>query len=99
MKNMDHQQIDPYEILQIPHYSGDDEIKQAYHKKISTFEDQELLTLAYSMIKNEKSRISHLWHSVFSYFEAPIETRDDWDFENLAKELAFLSDWEIEDEL
>lgn len=95
MEGLMHYEIDPYQILQISRHSTNEEIKDAYHKKIASEENAELYATAYALIKNEDARKSFDWFSVFSYFEPPLAEKQNWDFEKLAKELAFLSDWEM----
>lgn len=95
----DYLQIDPYEILEISYDSSEKEIKEAFYKKLKEQNtNNDLIIQAYTLIKNEKARKEFQWNSIFSQF-APYKNLDqkinESDIENLIKEVAFLSDWEL----
>ncbi len=90
-------EIDPYVILDLPYAASESEIQTAFHRKMKTAKDQELLIKAYGMIRNRTGRERWRWSSINSYLLNPFEghKKDNIDIEALIKELAFLSEWEM----
>lgn len=90
-------QNDPYEILDISHNSSDQQIKEAFYKKVrENKENMQDITQAYSLVKDEKARNNYMWTCIFGQiapFEQPSYELSDDEKEKFIKEVAFLSDW------
>ena len=89
----------PYQLLGVNNNASDEEIRVAFHNKLSMGEDNEAVRWAYSTIKNSKGRRNHRFLEVEGLIAMPpisINTEKGIveDFEELIKELAFLNEWE-----
>jgi hypothetical protein len=91
--------IDAYRILGLSWSSEEEAIRLAYHKQVRSGQDLELFSQAYELIRDKTARERYSWDSIHSYFHPPKEESQEalCDFVALAAELAFLSDWELED--
>ncbi|MBM3198066.1 MAG: hypothetical protein FJZ58_02270 [Chlamydiae bacterium] len=88
-------QLDAYKLLDLQPGATGDEIRQAYHKKLQ--EQPELFSQAYKCICSEKEREHYFWNSVHSYFFSIASEQNTSSLEEVIRELAFLSDWELGD--
>lgn len=90
--------IDPYAQLQIPYHADEETIRRAFHQKIRENPDNTDLLMAYEMIRNEEKRKEYKWMNSSSYIMPPpideSPEADQFPIEALARELAFLSEWE-----
>ncbi len=88
--------MNPYIILDVPFNAADEQIRQAFYKKLKSGDKNEI-TKAYSLIKDEKSRKKFRWLSIPSYY---VNISDCYEMtsekmEKIAGEVAFLSEWEL----
>lgn len=91
-------QIDAYQTLGLTPTASEENIKKAYSTLTFKAQDSELLHKSYELIKDEKARQHYYWNSIHSYFCSPEEPKTENDsLGALALEIAFLSDWELED--
>ena len=90
--------VDPFRILNLPFDAQEEVIRSTYHKRLQTERDSEILRQAYDLIRDEKMRKQYLWSSIHSYFLQPPQRQEELDLlEELATEVLFLSDWELEE--
>lgn len=88
--------FDPYLVLNIPYEANDETIKAAFHSAVQKNPNNSELHNAYNKIRNKEQRRLFKWESVYSYLSPPpTETKKKIPINDLAKELAFLSDWEL----
>jgi hypothetical protein len=97
-------ETDPYAILGIPYNADDGMIHEAFSAKISKVDPQSQDSLpfihAYGMIRNQVGRNHYRWNNIRSFITDPfsLPEKRDVDLVALAKELAFLSSWELGEE-
>lgn len=91
-------QIDAYGVLGLSHEATEAEIRLAYHRKVKEEQHSDVLGRAYELIKDGKARARYSCNSVYSYFSPLKESsREDLNLDEIISEVAFLSDWEIEE--
>ena len=91
-------QIDAYRVLGLYPGGSDEEIRLAYHRKIKDGEEERTLAQAYELIRDAKARERYQWNSLYSYFSLfACEEGVSSSLEEVIKEVAFLSDWELGD--
>jgi hypothetical protein len=93
-------EVDPYAILNISYHASDQEIQNAFQIKMSEKgTDTELVLFAYGMIRGQSGRNRWRWDDFRTFLFEPfsLQTKS-VDKESLAKELAFLSPWELGDD-
>lgn len=91
-------QLNAYELLGVATDAKEEEIRLAYHRKIKEGNESENLTQAYGLIKDAKARERYFWNSVYSYFDPLKEPeKKNLDLDAVISEVAFLSDWELEE--
>ena len=89
--------IDPYALLDVPYSATGEEIQNAFQAKMAITQDSAPLMQAYGMIRSQSGRNHVRWDKEWSFLVNPFpiqETRS-IDVVALAKELAFLSSWEL----
>ena len=88
--------FDPYLILNIPYDADDEDIKIAFHSAVQKNPDNSELHNAYNTIRNKEQRRLFKWESVYSYISPPpTQVKQGISMNDLANELAFLSNWEL----
>jgi hypothetical protein len=97
---LDVDDLDPYSLLDIPYNATDEEIQEAFRMKMATAQDTELLIRAYGMIRHQSGRNQIRWDKGWSFLTNPFQVHEkkSIDIAALAKELAFLSSWELGDD-
>jgi len=93
--------IDPYQILNIPYSATNKEIQAAFHTMMEARrgEESELVIRAYGMIRNESGRNQMRFDDYRTLLHCPLHAeKRAFDSEELIKELAFLSPWELGDD-
>ena len=97
--------VDPYRVLQLPYSATHEDIRNAFLEamKKATENEKESLIKAYGMIRDEtgtqRVRWGALWSCLHEFdHEKAKPVRPSIDQEELIKELAFLSEWEMGDE-
>lgn len=91
---------DPYRILEIPYTASEEEIRKAFHKKM-TEGGSEVVITAYGKIRDSAGRRNFRWGNIWSIIRDPREDIPDAgpiDIHSIIKELAFQSEWELGDE-
>lgn len=97
-------QIDPYVILGLSYTATEEEIQKAFQTQVEAVDKQskeaELLMEAYGMIRNQSGRNRFRWEDMRSFLADPFqeEINQRIDPVSLARELAFLSSWELGDD-
>ncbi len=96
---MENKTLDPYAILGIPHNANEEMIRNAFHQQVKQHPNNQEIHQAYEMIRSEKKRFLYRWTTLTSYLNPPpLKTNSNsvqLPIEALAKELAFLSTWEL----
>lgn len=95
--------LDPYQILEIPHTASEEQIKQAFQKKLVETNGSEKIIAAYGKIRDSGGRRQFRWGSIQSYLKDPQQDipsfqPKDVDVQSIIKELAFRTEWELGDE-
>lgn len=93
--------MDPYQILGLPYTASEEEIKQAFQKKMTETSEPEMIIAAYGKIRDPAGRKQFRWGSIWSYLRDPqqdIPPAKPKDVHMLIKELAFLTEWELGDD-
>lgn len=92
---------DPYRVLEIPYTASEEEIREAFHKKMTETGGSEIVVTAYGKIRDPVGRRNFRWGSIWSYLRDPrqdIPPIDPKNIESIIKELAFQTEWELGDE-
>ena len=91
---------DPYQILGISYHASEQEIKDAFQRKMIETKGSPVISSAYGKIRDETGRRIFKWLNIPGYFREPPleETLNRQTVECLIKELAFLTGWEMGDE-
>lgn len=88
---------DPYALLGVPAEADDAAIRAAYHVLVRAGKADADVNSAYAAIRDAASRAERRWCEPSAYLaalpEAGAAMTADWPA--LARELAFLSDWEL----
>lgn len=94
-------QQDPYQILGIPYTASEEQIRQAFQKKMAEANGSEIMIAAYGKIRDSSGRKRFRWGSLSSFLRDPqqeMEPPEKLDIHALVKELAFQTEWELGDE-
>lgn|SRR5277367_1412701 len=90
--------INPYQVLDIPYHATESEIHQAFLDKMKNGEDPNPYINAYGLIRDRVGRNQLKWDEIFTY-AAVMPTLDGNGIQShlpgLVRELAFLSPWEL----
>jgi len=92
---------DPYQILEIPYTASEEQIRQAFHKKMVETNGSEIIIAAYGEIRDSAGRKRFRWGSLSSFLRDPqqeMKPSEKLDVDTLIKELAFQTEWELGDE-
>lgn len=89
---------DPYRILGIPQTASEEQIKQAFYKKMNETNGSETIVAAYSQVRDPVGRRRFRWGSIWSYLKNPpqdVASTKQVDIVPIIKELAFRTEWEL----
>ena len=93
--------VDPYAVLEVSPEADDATIRKNFHRIFSEQPNNVQVRLAYELIRNESNRRKFKWSCLTSvitpYPKANNQGVQKLNIDALAKELAFLSDWELGD--
>lgn len=91
---------DPYQILGVPYWADDDEIKKAFQEKALSSPESKGFTEAYGKIRDTKSRAYLRWNTIETCISSPKSNTPSTpiNIPSLIKELAFCTDWELGDD-
>lgn len=98
MENFDQEfEVSPYVLIGVSQNANDEEIQARFHEKMRGSSNQEQLLKAYIQIRNQAGRNDFKWNTIGSFIADPFkeENCSNLDLEELIKEIAFLSDWEV----
>lgn len=96
--------IDPYAVLDLSYKATEEEIQEAFQTKMASVDklsnEAQVLIQAYGMIRHPSGREAFRMEDVRFFEVGPFEDQQkkSLDFVALAKELAFLSPWELGDD-
>lgn len=94
-----HLMTDPYVVLGISYDSDDEKIRKAFQAALREKGGKPEIYEAYEMIRTKEKREHYRWDSLYSFIVTPPCYKQNefkkLDIENLVKELAFLSPWEL----
>ncbi len=93
--------LDPFAILDLPYSADCVAIQNAFEKKMKTGFDPDLLIQAYGMIREPGNRNQFCWDDLrYCLIETePSTPPPSYDLTALVQELAFLSPWELGEDL
>lgn len=95
------EEMDPYRVLGISYDAGEEEIQQAFQAKMLECKgSQSSVIKAYGMLRTPADRRKFRWGSVWSCMHGvDSEEKAHMDLEAIVKELAFLTAWELGEDL
>jgi hypothetical protein len=92
---------DPYRILEIPYTASEEQIKQAFQKKMGETGGSDVIIAAYGQIRDPAGRRRFRWGSIWSYLKDPqqeVPSVEPSNIQAIIRELAFLTEWELGDD-
>ena len=97
---MENNEIDPYQVLDVPYWAAEEEIKAAFQKRMKESKNENEVISAYGMIRDKVGREKVEWGAIrfCSHGASPTEERPEIDVEALVRELAFCTPWELGDD-
>lgn len=90
------EEIDPYRVLGVSYDASEEEIQQAFQQKMLESKGSQDIIKAYGMLRSPADRRKFRWGSVWSCMHGlDSEEKAHTDLEAIVKELAFLTAWEL----